>query len=83
MWKRFDGAHRLRPDDARILVALIGAVVQGCATTAGHPDGDPWEASIEALSRSTIRSTGTPRTRLQGYVDGDADPSCGAGRDTS
>jgi phospholipid-binding lipoprotein MlaA len=26
-----------------LLILLVATLVQGCATTAGHPDGDPWE----------------------------------------
>ena len=53
-----------------LLFLLIAGLAQGCATTAGRPDGDPWEgfnrgafAFNESLDRHVLRPV------AQGYVD--------------
>jgi phospholipid-binding lipoprotein MlaA len=52
-----------------LLVLFIAGLVQGCATTAGQPDGDPWEdfnrdafAFNESLDRDVMKPI------AQGYV---------------
>jgi phospholipid-binding lipoprotein MlaA len=69
-----EGALIARADSGAMIrgsvLLLVAALVQGCATTAGHPAGDPWEgfnrdafAFNESLDRHVLRPV------AQGYAD--------------